>query len=176
MGLTIQLSKSKERTGRAIIGARFARLVVGSRRPSTKGRDAKAGPHGLLDRLTCRHTRLSHQVTKVHTFLFFAIPVILHIVAQTGHKQGRHASFPPEVSSPHFLGFSYSFGAKSHFKRSEKSTHLSAPCDHNCALRAHKPAFSDPFLIRRPPAPRTWTRPVSLPIDHVSLSSIVHSG
>ena len=140
--------------------ARFAVWSSARVAPSTKGKDAKAEPYGLLDWLTRRHTGLSHQVTKVHTFLFFAIPVILHIVAQTGHKQGRHASFPPEVSSPHFLGFSYSFGAKSHFKRSEKSTHLSAPCDHNCALRAHKPAFSDPFLIRRPPAPRTWTRPL----------------
>ncbi len=171
------MSKSKKRTGHAIVGARvapsggkatgaspskLASLVWSSARvaPSTKGKDAKAEPYGLLDRLTRRHTRLSHQVTKVHTFSFFATPVILQIVAQTGHKQGRHASFPPEVSSPHFLGFSYSFGAKSHFKRSEKSTHLSAPCDHNCALRAHKPAFSDPFLIRRPPAPRTWTRPL----------------
>ena len=38
---------------------------------------------------------LSHQVTKVHTFSFLAIPVILWIVAQTGHKQEKHASFPP---------------------------------------------------------------------------------
>ena len=119
---------------------------------------------------------LSHQVTKVHTFSFFATPVILPIVAQTGHKQGKHASFPPEVSSPHFLVFSYSAKGKSHFKRSEKNTHLLAPCDHNCARRAHKPAFPDPILIRRPPAPRRWTRPVSLPIDHVSLSSILHGG
>jgi hypothetical protein len=26
-----------------------------------------------------------------------------------------------------------------------KSTHLLAPCDHNCARRAHKPAFPDLF-------------------------------
>jgi hypothetical protein len=174
------LSKSKRRTGHAIVGARvapssgkatgatpskLASLVWSLARvaPSTKGRDAKAGPHGLLDRLTCRHTRLSHQVTKVHTFSFFATPVILPIVAQTGYKQGKHASFPPEVSSPHFLVFSYSFGAKSHFKRSEKSTHLLAPCDHNCARKAHKPAFPDPFLIRREPAPLTWPRPLFPP-------------
>jgi hypothetical protein len=37
---------------------------------------------------------LSRQVTKVHTFLFFAIPAILPIVAQTGNKQGKAASLP----------------------------------------------------------------------------------
>ena len=88
---------------------------------------------------------LSHKVTKVHTFSFLAIPVILRIVAQTGHKQEKHASFPPYASSPHFLVFSYSAKGKSHFKQSVKSTHLLAPCDHNCARRAHKPAFPDLF-------------------------------
>jgi hypothetical protein len=38
---------------------------------------------------------LSHQVTKVHTISFLAIPVILRIVAQTGPKQEKHDSFPP---------------------------------------------------------------------------------
>jgi hypothetical protein len=36
----------------------------------------------------------SHQVTKLHTFSFFAIPAILPIVAQTGNKQGKAASLP----------------------------------------------------------------------------------
>jgi hypothetical protein len=123
--------------------ARFARLVVGSR----PWMDAP----------------LSHQVTKVHTFSFFATPVILPIVAQTGHKQGRHASFPPEVSSPHFLVFSYSFGAKSHFKRSEKSTHLSAPCDHNCGRKAHKPAH--PGLFEKKTSRPTDVDSCSLPLE-----------
>ncbi len=43
----IQLSKSKERTGRAIIGARFARLVVGSRRPPRRHKPAESPPSKL---------------------------------------------------------------------------------------------------------------------------------
>jgi hypothetical protein len=37
---------------------------------------------------------LSHQVTKLHTFSFHAIPAILPIVAQTANKQGKAASLP----------------------------------------------------------------------------------
>jgi hypothetical protein len=63
---TVQLSKSKKSTGRANGG----------------------GPRPWMD------APLSHQVTKVHTFSFLAIPPILRIVAQTGHKQGKHTPFP----------------------------------------------------------------------------------
>jgi hypothetical protein len=68
------IAKDQKATGHTIIGARVARLVV-SPRPW------KDGP-------------FSHQVTKLHTFSFFAIPAILPIVAQTGNKQDKAASLP----------------------------------------------------------------------------------
>ena len=49
----IQLSKSKERTGRAITGARVARLVVGSRRPLRRHKPAESPPQSSL-RSCCR--------------------------------------------------------------------------------------------------------------------------
>jgi len=69
-------------------------------------------------------TPVPHQVTKVHTFSFFAIPAILRIPAQTGYEQGKHAFPPPQAGSPNFLVFSYSAKGKSDFGRSGKSTHL----------------------------------------------------
>jgi len=57
----------------------------------------------------------TNQVTKLHTFSFFEIPVILQITAQTGHKQSS-AAFPlRQASSLPFFVFSYSAKGKSHF-------------------------------------------------------------
>ena len=77
----IQLSKSKKATCPYLSGG---------------------GPRPWADRSS------SHQVTKLHTFSFFAIPAILHIVAQTGHKQKKAGSLPPYVTFPRFLVLSYS--------------------------------------------------------------------
>jgi hypothetical protein len=128
----LQLSKSKKRTGRALIGARVAPSSGISllkppphKKEETQRLVTGGGPRPWMDALP------SHKVTKVHTISFLAIPVILRIVAQISPKQEKHASFPLYASSPHFLVLSDSAKGKSHFKGLEKSVHVLALCDHN---------------------------------------------
>ena len=88
--MAIQLSKSKKRTGRAIIGARVAPSTgISLLKPPPQSRFARvaAGPPPWMN------APLSHKVTKVHTVSFLVIPVILRIGAQTGHKQSKAAFF-----------------------------------------------------------------------------------
>ena len=77
--------------------------------------------------------------------------------------------------SPHFLIFPYSAKGKSHFKRSEKSTHLLAPCDHNCAGRRINRLFQA-FFDKKTSRPTDVDSSCFPPIDHVSLSLILHGG
>jgi len=78
------------------------------------------------------------------------------------------------AGSPHFLILSYSAKGKSLFRGFEKSVHLLAPCDHNCARRAHRPAFPDLFDEKTSPTHRRGLVLSSFPIGRVSLSSILH--
>jgi hypothetical protein len=156
---TASIVKEQKATGRAIIGGSrrpLRRHKPAEPPPQSRGARVAAGPRPWID------APFSHQVTKVYTFSFLAIPAIRAIVVETGRKQSGAASSLPQGSSPLSLVFSYSAKGKSHFDRSEKNTHLLALCDHNCARKAHKPAHPGLF-DKKTPAARTRVRPLPPP-------------